>query len=225
MKQDIDYYAIKDFQPSKPVCIDLDGTFVRYHALWYLKGYFSIELMSFPQAFLRAVHDFLGPKNAPVWQESENTSDSLSFLCVHCKSLWSAFKWHLSTRQCTDVSNMDYRFDLIKCMMRWKAMGVSLYLVTGSPMPLAQKVYHHYSGLFDGFLSSSPTVNLVGAKKAAALVHRWGVEGFHYVGDGWADRHVWSVSKDILTVVSPSHVLFKKILKSKRHDQSLYTLI
>ena len=103
MKQDIDYYAIKDFQPSKPVCIDLDGTFVRYHALWYLKGYFSIELMSFPQAFLRAVHDFLGPKNAPVWQESENTSDSLSFLCVHCKSLWSAFKWHLSTRQCTDV--------------------------------------------------------------------------------------------------------------------------
>ena len=90
-------------------------------------------------------------------------------------------------------------------------------------MPLAQTVCDHI-GLFDGFLSSSPTVHLVGRAKAAALVHRWGVGGFHYIGDSWIDRHVWSVSKDILTVVSPGTSLFLSILKAKNEEQALYTL-
>jgi len=216
------YKWLSDFRPARPVCIDLDGTFVRHHALWCPCGHFKVDLMSLPRSIVQSITSFLGKGQCPVWHDVEHIAP-LSFLCTHSRSLSSAFQWHVSKCQSIDPSAMVYRSALIECMIRWKSMGVPLYLVTGSPMPLAQAVFMH-SGLFDGFLSSTTTVYLVGRIKAKALVHRWGVEGFHYIGDSWKDRHVWSVSKDILTVVPPKTSLFLKIIKTKRPEQSVYTL-
>jgi hypothetical protein len=218
------YKRLQDFRPSKPVCIDMDGTLMKYHALWRPWGRFKMAWSLFPKAFFRSFGSFFAKDPGPVWQERKGcVSEPFSFLCAESRSLWSAFKWHLSSDQSMDVSMMAYRSTLLDCLARWKDEGASLYLVTGSPMPLAQAVFDHIH-LFDGFLSSSPTVHLVGRAKAQALVHHWGVGGFHYIGDSRIDRHVWSVSEDILTVASPGTSLFLKIVKTKRADQDLYVL-
>ena len=223
MRRQLSHGLLKDFSPSCPVCVDLDGTLVQHHTLWRPRGRFQMGLGHFPKAFLGSLTSFFSKDEGPFWFEDGKWLSQEADLSFEVRSLWCAFKWHLSRARSIEASQFAYNHPLFDQIRSWKEAGVPLYLVTGSPLSLARAVFVH-TGLFTGFLSSSSTVNLVGRNKARALVHRWGVGGFHYVGDSWKDRHVWSVCDDILTAAPPSSSLFRRIICAKRPDQRVYTI-
>jgi 4-hydroxybenzoate polyprenyltransferase len=56
---------------------------------------------------------------------------------------------------------------------------------------------------FDEVVASSGSVNLSGAAKADALIARYGLRGFDYIGDSRVDLAVWAAAHTALVVGSP----------------------
>ncbi len=71
-----------------------------------------------------------------------------------------------------------------------RAEGRPLWLATGSAVGLGAAVADLVGGFHD-VLGTDGARNLTGPRKTAALVERFGVGGFDYVGDSAADLAVW----------------------------------
>lgn len=87
-----------------------------------------------------------------------------------------------------------------------RAHGRRVVLVTASPSVWAQGLAAHL-GCFDEVMASTASLNLAGAAKRDALVARFGVGGFDYIGDSRADLAVWTHAREAWVVAKSPRLL------------------
>ncbi|AMO25557.1 hypothetical protein UC35_18295 [Ramlibacter tataouinensis] len=92
-----------------------------------------------------------------------------------------------------DPATLPYRADLLGWLKQEKAKGRRIVLATAANHRIASTVADHL-GLFDEVVSSDENVNLKSAAKRDALVGRYGLGGFAYVGNARADLPVWQAA-------------------------------
>lgn len=98
-----------------------------------------------------------------------------------------------------DVAALPFREEVINYIKAKRTEGGCVLLVTAAAKPLATAVAEH-CGLFDEVLASDSGTNLKGHVKKNALVNRFGVSGFHYVGDSSSDLAVWESCDEAILV-------------------------
>lgn len=91
-----------------------------------------------------------------------------------------------------------------------QAQGRPVYLASASDKRLVEGLAVRIGGIA-GVLGTEGGQNLAGAAKAAALVARFGQNGFDYVGDAPVDIPVWQAARRVL-LVSHSERFEKKVL-------------
>jgi 4-hydroxybenzoate polyprenyltransferase/phosphoserine phosphatase len=148
-----------------PLVVDLDGTLVHTDMLHET----TLQLVrSDPMAALRM----------PLW--------------------WlrgKAFaKQQIAQRTRPDARLLPYDQTLLAWLRAQRQGGRTLVLCTASDAAIAHEVAAHCQ-LFDEVLASDGKVNLKGEHKAQALVRRFGLKGFDYVGDALADLPVWQAAR------------------------------
>ncbi|HZP11666.1 MAG TPA: UbiA family prenyltransferase [Nevskiaceae bacterium] len=116
------------------------------------------------------------------------------------------FKQQVALRVQPDAANLPYNDALVAELKRERSRGRRMVLVTGSPTAFAQQVAEKL-GLFDEVLATDEAVNLTGRRKAERLVQRFGVRGYDYAGDSYADVPVWSQAREGWTVDAPAMAL------------------
>jgi hypothetical protein len=148
-------------EPSaEPVlCVDLDGTLVRG------------DTMRHAARRLAVARPWLAPRLA--WWGLRGRS--------HLKD-------QIARRTRFDAAAMIYHQGLLAWLRAEKARGRKLVIASGADRSVVATVARHL-GLFDDILASDGTVNLTGARKAAALAARFGA--YDYVGNGRTDLAVW----------------------------------
>ena len=144
-----------------PVCVDLDGTLVRSDLL--VEALFALLARNFAVAFL-----------IPFWLLRGR----------------ARLKAEVGRRTNLDVESLPYNERLLAYLREQRAAGRRLVLATAAPERLAHQVADHL-GLFDEVVATEGSVNLKGARKAEALVARFGERGFDYAGNGHSDLAVW----------------------------------
>jgi 4-hydroxybenzoate polyprenyltransferase len=105
------------------------------------------------------------------------------------------FKERLSQEIMPDSKYLPYNRAVLKYIKEQKSLGRYLVLATGCNNKIAQSVSQHL-GIFDEVIASDGKKNLRGATKAQALINRFGVQGFSYLGNDRVDLQVW---KEALT--------------------------
>ncbi len=93
-----------------------------------------------------------------------------------------------------DPSDLPYRQDLLTWLGTQKAAGRKIILATAADSRVARSVSSHL-GIFDDVIASEDGLNLKGPAKRDALIARFGLHGFDYVGDSMADAPVWAASR------------------------------
>ena len=158
-----------------PLCVDLDGTLI-YSDL--LRESFLRVLRAYPWRVLLV----------PWW-----------FLHGRAR-----LKRELAKGVVLDVAALPYNEALLAWVRAEKARGRPVLLVTASDRDFARPVADHV-GIFDEVMGSDGVTNLRGARKAAALVARFGERGFDYAGNSSPDLAVWAHARAAIVVnASPS---------------------
>ncbi len=148
---------------SIPLCVDLDGTLIRTDL--GVESFFRF-LRLFPAAAL--------------WLILRSS--------FHGGRPW--LKRELAGRVAMKPEFLPFEEDVLSWCREEARAGRTLVLATGSDEIYAREVARHL-GIFREALGSDGRVNLVGRAKAAALVGKFGRQGFDYAGDSTADIHVW----------------------------------
>lgn len=117
-----------------------------------------------------------------------------------------------------DVSVLPFNEPLLAWLRTQKAAGRKLVLATASAQPLAQQVARFLAPLFDEVLATQAGLNLKSKAKAQALVARYGVGGFDYVGNHHDDLAVWAQARHA-HVVSDSRALLERVQAVTRLGQ------
>ncbi|PZP38804.1 MAG: hypothetical protein DI585_06240 [Pseudomonas fluorescens] len=81
-----------------------------------------------------------------------------------------------------------------------KARGRTVIVVTGSTTRLVKRAVTAKGLDYEVVGTESADVNLTGPRKAAALVARWGVKKFDYIGNSRDDLEVWKEGRYALIV-------------------------
>jgi 4-hydroxybenzoate polyprenyltransferase len=162
---------------SRPLVVDLDGTLIRSDLLVESSNQFLIQ---YPFQFFRPI----------LWLLRGKT----------------VLKTELAQRVQLDVSTLPYNLDLINWLQLKKLEGCNLVLATASHRLLAEQVAQHLN-LFDEVLATEGDINLKGIAKTEALVARFGVGGFDYVGNDWPDLNVWAKAHKAHVVNASNAVL------------------
>jgi 4-hydroxybenzoate polyprenyltransferase/phosphoserine phosphatase len=111
----------------------------------------------------------------------------------------AAFKQAVAEGSSVEVAALPLRADLVEWMREQRASGRRVILVTASDRRLAQAVADT-TGLFDEVMASDGSVNLVGERKRAALVARFGEKGFDYAGNETRDLAIWRSAREAIVV-------------------------
>ncbi|WP_340109634.1 UbiA family prenyltransferase [Pikeienuella sp. HZG-20] len=164
------------------ICVDLDGTLVSSDTLFEIALAF---LVAFPFRFFLCLGGLLRGR-------------------AHLKS-------RLAEGRLVNIETLPWNRPLIDWLETQKAKGARLLLVTAADRRIAHRVADHL-GLFDEILSSDGSTNLKGGVKAAALVRRFGKDGFVYAGDAKSDLAVWRVAAAAI-VVSRNKRLLRRVEK------------
>lgn len=167
--------------PAVPLCVDLDGTLVRTDTL--AESVLAAVLRA-PLGVVRALGVLLREGRAP-------------------------FKAAIARLAAPDAAWLPYDEGVLARMTAARAAGRPVVLVTGADRTVADAVATHVGGqvgAFDAVLASDGTVNLTGARKAAALTARYGAGGFDYVGNSAADLPVWRAARGAVVVNAPAGV-------------------
>ena len=121
----------------------------------------------------------------------------------------SRLKAQLASRVDFRPEALLYNEPLLAWLREQKSQGRALLLATGSHRLLAEAGAAHL-GCFDAVLATEEGTNLTGPCKAAALVARYGVGGFDYIGNEKTDVPVWRVARTA-HVVTSSPTLLRKV--------------
>lgn len=153
-----------------PLCVDLDGTLV------------STDLL-FESLLAVARTRLLTLLLVPLWLLKGVTR----------------LKSELARRTSIDPSLLPYRQEVLDWLVREKAAGRRLLLVTGSHERLARAVADHVQ-LFDEVVATTDELNLVREAKRDALNARLGEGRYDYAGDAQADLPVWAAARQAVVV-------------------------
>jgi 4-hydroxybenzoate polyprenyltransferase/phosphoserine phosphatase len=148
--------------PSRPLCVDLDGTLVKSDTL---ADSLLLLLRTRPLLFLRAFGWVFKGK--------------------------AALKAQVSRYVSLDASRLPYNRPLLAFLEQEHGRGRSIFLVTGADGRLAEQITA-YLPLFHGVLASDGHTNLTGVRKLARLRQQFAQDGFDYVGNAWSDLPVLS---------------------------------
>jgi len=124
---------------------------------------------------------------------------SLAYALTKLRQGRATFKQHIAGLADFDAGALPLNNDLIVWLRQERRAGRRLVLATASDRSIAQAVADHVD-LFDEVLASDGDRNLKGPAKAVALVERFGVNGFDYVGDSRADLPVWAAARHAIVV-------------------------
>lgn len=102
----------------------------------------------------------------------------------------AALKAQLAKLADLDIERLPRRKSVLKIMAEAKG---EVLLASGADETLVKTLSAHL-GLTSEPLASDGTTNLTGAKKAAALVARFGANNFIYIGDSTKDFPVWEAA-------------------------------
>ena len=105
-------------------------------------------------------------------------------------------------------ATLPYKSDVLDFVREARASGRETVLATASDVLVANEVAAHL-GCFTGVIASNGITNLSDEQKSAALVSRFGIGGFDYVGDSHADLTSWAAA-DRAVVVDPSPLLLRR---------------
>lgn len=101
-----------------------------------------------------------------------------------------------------DASLLPYNDSLLDYLHEQRRSGRRLVLATAANRNIAIEINRHLN-IFDEIIASDESRNLRGTEKAKALVERFGIKGFCYIGNDGADIPVWKcASSGILVNVS-----------------------
>ncbi len=197
-----------------PLCVDLDGTLVKTDML--LETFILLLKKNILYIFL-----------APLW-----LLRGKAFL-----------KKQIAERVSFDPVNLPYNVEFLTFLKNEHARGRKLVLVTASDYRVAEKIASHLT-LFNEVLASNGSVNLSGKNKLAALVQKFGAQGFDYAANGQIDLTIWPHAKNAIVVGAPlslantvsqttpvsqhfppEHFSFSVFLKALRFHQWLKNLL
>jgi hypothetical protein len=137
-----------------------------------------------------------------------------------CPGSWRvALKNFLVQHVPLDTGALPFDNTVLERVRHLKQSGHRLVLATGAPEAWARQVaacaekVSGEPGLFEQVIATRETTNMVGARKAEALVACYGDRGFMYYGDSLPDLAVWAVAAGGVAV-NPS----------PRVDYALHTL-
>lgn len=178
------YSRLRPSDPAAPglprlLCVDLDGTLVATDLLWE-----SVVLLVKRHPRLLVL--------LPLWLMRGK---------AHLKQ-------QLATYVRPNASTLPYRVDVLQYVDEARRSGRPVILATASDERLAEDVAAHL-GCFSGVLASDGVTNLSGTRKRDALVARFGVSGFDYIGNSRADLSGWSAANAAL-LVDPSRSLLRE---------------
>ncbi|MGN0895001.1 MAG: UbiA family prenyltransferase [Succinivibrio sp.] len=152
---------------NKVLCVDLDGTFIKTDMLYE----------SFFYCF------FLNP--------------FIIFSCI----FWlmcggkTLLKANLAKRFSFLAENIPINDSVKALLLRKKAEGYKIYLVSASYISVVERFFSNYSDIFDGFYGTElNSSNLSGQNKAAFLNKNFGFGQYEYVGNSKDDLDVWNNS-------------------------------
>ncbi len=155
-----------------PLVVDLDGTLIHSDLLW------EALVLFFKQHLLQLWR-------LPLWLFGGK----------------ARFKDRLACAVEFDAAALPYDRVLIAHLAGERARGRVIVLATGAQRRFADLVAGHLQ-LFDLVLATEDGSNLTSHNKAAALVARYGAQGFDYVGNSRADVAVWQQSRHALSVTT-----------------------
>jgi 4-hydroxybenzoate polyprenyltransferase/phosphoserine phosphatase len=105
------------------------------------------------------------------------------------------FKRKLADAVLPEVGELPYNQQLVAWLNTQRQSGARLVLATASDERIARLVANHLA-IFDDVMGSQ-TTNLSSHRKKAALVERFGENGYEYIGNSRADFAVWRSSSRI----------------------------
>lgn len=168
-----------------PLCIDLDGTFIKEDVTFlslnlFLKDKKHSNYYKYYKLFLWFIQ---GGKSFVKFQLSKSYSIEKNTICLNPEF---------------------YQF-----LYQQKNQGRILVLSTGATQRYAEEITQMYP-FFTEVIASSPHFNCIGRNKATVLVQKYGLKGFDYAGNSKQDLEVWKVCRYPIAVNCPL-ALIKKI--------------
>lgn len=118
------------------------------------------------------------------------------------------FKEKISVLVNLDVSLLPYNQPVIQWINEMRFSGSRIVLCTAANESIALAV-SRYLNIFDDVIASDATRNLKGKIKRDILDQRFGLRGYDYIGNSYADLAVWSGARHGI-IVSTSNTLIKK---------------
>lgn len=158
---------------TKPLVIDVDGSLLRTDMLF--------------ESFLAAISAAPAAAFKTVWKTWRDRP---------------RMKRELAELGQLRVDRLPVNEEVLAVAEEAKASGREVVLASGSDQALVQALGERF-GFRGEHLGSRPGLNLTGHNKAAALVERYGVGGFDYIGDSRVDLTVWK-NADKAIAVAPS---------------------
>lgn len=113
----------------------------------------------------------------------------------------AALKEFLSSELVLDFALLPLNESVRDYVARESETGRQVILATGADSRIAQEIVR-LNPQFSGYLASDGVRNLTGEEKARALVEKFGLKQFDYVGNSTQDRAVWSVARHAILVSS-----------------------
>lgn len=165
---------------SQSLCVDLDGTLIATDVLWE-----SVLLLvkHHPRlAFL-----------IPIWLLGGK----------------AYLKRQLAKWVRPNPATLPYRSEILDFVRQARTSGREIVLATASDSLVADEVATHL-GCFNSVMASNGVTNLSDTHKSDALVHRFGVGGYDYIGDSHADLSSWAAAHRAF-VVDPSPLLLRRV--------------
>jgi 4-hydroxybenzoate polyprenyltransferase/phosphoserine phosphatase len=119
--------------------------------------------------------------------------------CIFLLPAWAlkgkvALKAEIARRVHLRVETLPYRADLIDHLRTEREAGRTLVLATAAHHSIADAVAAHLK-IFDEVVATDGQINTKGTAKRDALLARFGMRGFDYIGDDRADVPVWGASR------------------------------
>ncbi len=167
--------ALEAVDDTTPLVVDVDGTLLLTDMLY--ESFWS-ALGTAPLACLKVLSQSLSGK--------------------------AALKRKLADLSQLDVTSLPVNQAVLDLCQTAQLAGREVVLASGSDAQLVAALAKHL-GIFDAHIGSDGVGNLTGARKAAALVERFGSAGYDYVGDSVVDLPVWKSARNAIAVgISPA---------------------
>lgn len=170
----------------RPLCVDMDGTLLRTDAL-----------------------------HEAVWTYLRSNPLRICNVFFWILLGRSVFKDEIFSRVTLSIDTLPVNDMVLEFITREKERGRMLILATASPAVIAQQVAKRFL-IFDEVLATDRNKNLKGVNKATALVDRFGLRSFDYIGDSAADLHVWEKAHTAHCVGTlPKHKLSDSVYRGE----------